>query len=69
MTLLEGAALVKTGAEGVFCAALGDLGLGIALKADDGATRAAEAMMAAMLARLLPEHAEASFRAGQCRRS
>ncbi len=48
MTLLNGAALVKTGAEGVFCAALGGLGLGIALKADDGATRAAEAMMAAV---------------------
>ncbi len=59
MTLLKGAALVKTGAEGVFCAALGDRGLGVALKADDGATRAAEAMMAAVLARLLPEQAEA----------
>ncbi len=58
MTLLGGAALVKTGAEGVFCAALGDAGVGIALKADDGATRAAEAMMAAILARLLPQYAE-----------
>ena len=56
MSLLGGAALVKTGAEGVFCAALGDLGLGVALKADDGATRAAEATMAAVLTRLLPEH-------------
>jgi L-asparaginase II len=59
MTALEGEALVKTGAEGVFCAALGPLGLGIALKADDGGTRAAEAMMAAVLTRLLPDHAEA----------
>ena len=58
MTPLKGAALVKTGAEGVFCAALAGLGLGVALKADDGATRAAEAMMAAVVARLLPEHAE-----------
>jgi L-asparaginase II len=59
MTLLAGAALLKTGAEGVFCAALPALGLGVALKCDDGATRAAEAMMAAVLARLLPAHAEA----------
>jgi len=59
MNLLRGAALVKTGAEGVFCAAIAGLGLGVALKCDDGASRAAEAMMAAVLARLLPEHAEA----------
>ena len=59
MTLLKGAALVKTGAEGVFCAAIPGRGLGVALKCDDGATRAAEAMMAAVLARLLPEHEEA----------
>lgn len=46
--------LVKTGAEGVFCAALPEQGLGIALKCDDGATRAAEVAMAAMIARFLP---------------
>jgi len=45
---------VKTGAEGVFCGALPELGLGIAIKCDDGASRAAEVMMAAMVARLLP---------------
>ena len=33
---------VKTGAEGVFCAALPEQGLGIAVKCDDGAGRAAE---------------------------
>ncbi len=59
MTLLRGAALIKTGAEGVFCAGLANLGLGVALKVDDGATRAAEATMAAVIARLLPEHEEA----------
>jgi L-asparaginase II len=59
MTLLAGAVLVKTGAEGVFCAALPARGLGVALKCDDGLTRAAEAAMAAVLARLLPAHAEA----------
>ena len=41
--------LLKTGAEGVFCAALPEYGLGVALKCDDGATRAAEIMMLAVL--------------------
>jgi L-asparaginase II len=45
---------VKTGAEGVFCGALPELGLGVAIKCDDGAGRAAEVMMAAVVARLLP---------------
>jgi L-asparaginase II len=45
---------VKTGAEGVFCGALPGQGLGIAVKCDDGAARAAEVAMAAVLARLLP---------------
>jgi len=47
-------AFVKTGAEGVFCAALPEQGLGIAVKCDDGAGRAAEAITAALIARLLP---------------
>ena len=45
-------AFVKTGAEGVFCGCVPHAGLGIALKCDDGATRASEAMMAAILAEL-----------------
>jgi len=44
-----GAALVKTGAEGVFCAAFPQHGLGAAVKCDDGAKRAAEVMMSAVL--------------------
>ena len=48
-------AFVKTGAEGVYCAALPEQGLGIAVKCDDGAGRAAEVMLAAMLVRFLPE--------------
>jgi L-asparaginase II len=45
----------KVGAEGVYCAALPTLGLGVALKMDDGNTaRACEVVMAALLARLLP---------------
>ena len=46
-------AFVKTGAEGVFCGCVPHAGLGIALKCEDGTTRAAEAMMAAILARLV----------------
>ena len=49
---------VKTGAEGVYCAALPEQGLGIAVKCDDGAGRAAEVMMAATLARFLPRDAD-----------
>ena len=41
--------LVKFGAEGVFFAALYESGLGVALKVRDGATRAANATVAAML--------------------
>ncbi len=43
----------KIGAEGVYCAALPDLGLGVALKIDDGAARAAEAAMATVAQALL----------------
>ncbi len=39
---MRGRALVKVGAEGVYCAALPELGLGLALKAQDGSKRAAE---------------------------
>jgi L-asparaginase II len=45
----------KVGAEGVFCAALPGLGLGVALKIDDGNnSRAAEVAMAAVIEALLP---------------
>jgi L-asparaginase II len=53
MQLLGKEALVKTGAEGVMCAALPARGFGIAIKCDDGAGRAPEALMAAALSRLL----------------
>lgn len=45
----RGGTVVKTGAEGVFMAALPEQGFGIALKIDDGGTRAAETAMAKML--------------------
>jgi L-asparaginase II len=54
MKLFGARVLVKTGAEGVYCAALPEQGIGIALKCDDGATRAAEVAMATMIARFLP---------------
>jgi len=54
MKLFGARVLAKTGAEGVFCGALPDQGLGIALKCEDGASRAAEVMMAALIARYLP---------------
>ncbi|HEY7688138.1 MAG TPA: asparaginase [Dongiaceae bacterium] len=44
--------VLKTGAEGVYVAALRDLGLGIALKVDDGAGRAAEVAMGQVLRHL-----------------
>ena len=43
---------VKTGAEGVYCACIPHAGLGIALKIDDGATRAAEVAIASVLSGL-----------------
>jgi L-asparaginase II len=51
MQLAAGRIFAKTGAEGVFCAVLPELGYSIALKCDDGATRAAESMVAGVLAR------------------
>lgn len=56
---------VKTGAEGVYCAAVPELGLGIAIKCDDGAGRAAEVMVAAVLARLLAGDGALAARLGK----
>ena len=41
--------VVKTGAEGVYIAIIPALGLGVALKIDDGTSRASEAVIAALL--------------------
>ena len=53
----------KVGAEGVYCAALPELGLGLALKMDDGNNaRASEVVMAALIELLLPlDDANAAF--------
>jgi L-asparaginase II len=45
MEVASGKVVLKTGAEGVYAASLPSLGLGVALKIDDGAARAAEAAM------------------------
>ncbi len=52
MRAAKGRAAVKTGAEGYFAAIVPERGLGIALKIDDGAGRAAETAMAAILDKL-----------------
>jgi len=61
MAALPGRVFVKTGAEGVFVAAVPGTGLGIALKIDDGATRASEAALAGILAGLLRTAGELDF--------
>ena len=59
MGLFGNRMFVKTGAEGVFCAAMPEQGLGVALKCDDGAARASEVAIAAMVARFVaPTDAE-----------
>ncbi len=58
MQVAPGHIFAKTGAEGVFCALLPDKGLSFAVKAEDGATRAAEAMIAALLARHFDQDSE-----------
>jgi L-asparaginase II len=51
MQIAPGRIFVKTGAEGVFCAAIPELGYGIAVKCDDGTARAADSIVAGILAR------------------
>jgi len=45
--------IVKTGAEAYFCAGIPSMSLGIAIKIDDGSTRASEVVMATLLQELL----------------
>lgn len=66
MRVMDGVA-IKTGAEAVFVAILPAQGLGVALKIVDGATRASEAAIVAILARLGvldPAHPVAQKRLG-----
>lgn len=54
-----GRVFVKTGAEGAYVGALPERGIGIAVKCDDGAGRAAEAMLAAAIAHFVDEEGRA----------
>jgi L-asparaginase II len=54
MRALPGQVFMKTGAEGVYCGAFADLGLGFALKIDDGAKRAAAGAAMALVERFYP---------------
>ena len=55
MTHFGARVFCKVGAEGVYCASLPELGLGLALKMDDGNTaRAAEVAVVALIESLLP---------------
>jgi L-asparaginase II len=51
MTALGSRVFTKTGAEGAYCAALPDMGLGLAVKVDDGGARAAQSAIAALIQR------------------
>jgi L-asparaginase II len=54
LTLFGRRLFIKSGAEGVYCAGFPDLGLGVALKCDDGAGRASEVLIAAVIEAFLP---------------
>jgi L-asparaginase II len=55
MARLPGKVLIKAGAEGVHCGAFPELGLGFALKIDDGGKRAADLVAACLVSRLCPQ--------------
>jgi L-asparaginase II len=52
MQVAPGRIFVKTGAEAVYCGAVPELGLGIAIKCDDGQGRASEVAVAEVLSKL-----------------
>jgi L-asparaginase II len=54
MAALPGKVFMKTGAEGVYCGAFPEHGLGFAIKIDDGNKRGAEAVVAGLIHHLYP---------------
>ncbi len=54
LAAFPGHVFVKGGAEGVYCAFFRQAGLGVAIKCDDGAGRAAERVMAAVISAFVP---------------
>lgn len=72
MRAMDGRVAIKTGAEGVFVAIVPERRLGLALKIADGATRASEAAVVALLVRLGvldPQHPAAARRLGGVQRN
>ena len=61
MEIATGKIFAKTGAEGVFVGILPEKGLAIAVKCEDGTTRAAEAMIAALLARYVDKESVEAY--------
>lgn len=59
----HGEVFVKSGAEGVMAASIPALGYGLAVKIDDGAQRAATAVMANLLLQILQKHGIATANA------
>jgi L-asparaginase II len=55
MRAMRGRVFLKTGAEGVYCGGFAELGLGFALKIDDGTKRAAAGTAMAIVERVCPE--------------
>lgn len=53
--MFPGLAFIKTGAEGAYAGCFAKAGLGFALKIDDGATRAAEAVVSMLIEAFVPE--------------
>lgn len=68
MAATGGRIMIKMGAEGVYCGAIPELGLGLAIKCDDGGVRAAEVMVAAVLQQLFAGDAELSATLGDMAR-
>lgn len=54
LKMFDGACFIKTGAEGAYAGAFPRAGLGFALKIDDGATRAAEAVVSMLIEAFVP---------------
>jgi L-asparaginase II len=64
MEIGAGRLYAKGGAEGVYCGAVPELGLGIALKIDDGSERGAESAMCAVLSSIFGNDEDLSAKLG-----
>jgi L-asparaginase II len=69
MQAAPGKVFAKIGAEGVYCATIIELGVGIALKCDDGSERGAVAMVNAVLAKLMKSDAVGEHYAAKANKS